>query len=238
MIDIILMLWISQFILRALLTVIVYCITVTSHECHGVSNNRQFKRLFNSLRQIRYQASTLSALCEAKSTGDSRRASNAESVSISWRHHGLPPWFCPTDIVGDERNLALAICITAVNRVCCRKMVADLSISKMHACGLFQCDDVVLQAYQCKSSHYQDRTVSRPSYHNFITGISKPGKIVFILKYICKWYMFNKSFAQCFVVRKIFMAAVSKVRKALSANILVVLYCIFDNTITWGRHLT
>ena len=73
----------------------VVCNTLTSNEHQGVSDHRSFERLFNNLFGLtskKYQRSALLPLCEGKPpmTGEfpSQRASNAESVSISWHHHG------------------------------------------------------------------------------------------------------------------------------------------------------
>ena len=51
----------------------IHAITVTSHECHGVSNRLQLDCLFNNMFQL-----TTPALL---------RANNAERVSLPWYHH-------------------------------------------------------------------------------------------------------------------------------------------------------
>ena len=61
--------------------------TMTPHERHGVSNNQQLQYLFNLLAA---KLLLISFLWENPSMTDwfpSQRASNAESVSMSWRHH-------------------------------------------------------------------------------------------------------------------------------------------------------
>ena len=69
-------------------------ITVTSHNLHGVSNHRPFVCLFSGLLRLTRKKNfkdALLALCEGNPpvTGGfpSERASNAESIFISWRHH-------------------------------------------------------------------------------------------------------------------------------------------------------
>ena len=69
-------------------------ITVTSHHLHGVSNHRPFVCLFNGLLRLTWNKNfkdALLALCEGNLpvTGGfpSERASNAENIFISWRHH-------------------------------------------------------------------------------------------------------------------------------------------------------
>ena len=65
----------------------------------GVSNHRHLNWLFNRLFRRRSKKTSklrVTALCEGNSpvTGEfpSQRASNAENVSISWRHHDYQPY--------------------------------------------------------------------------------------------------------------------------------------------------
>ena len=69
-------------------------ITVMSHECYGMSNHWQLICLFNSCldwHQWEYHSFTLLALCVGNPllTGgfSLQRASNVESVSMSWHHY-------------------------------------------------------------------------------------------------------------------------------------------------------
>ena len=66
------------------------------HECDGDSNRRRLDGLLNRLFECRSKKTTkpcVTGLCEGNSpvTGEfrSQRASNAEKVSIWWRHHVL-----------------------------------------------------------------------------------------------------------------------------------------------------
>ena len=81
-------------------------VVVMSHECHGISDNRQFNCMFSSLLWLtnnknnnKTQSLTLLALCEGNPpvTGGfpSQRASNAEIFSISWclHDHCVVKWF-------------------------------------------------------------------------------------------------------------------------------------------------
>ena len=70
-------------------------VAVTSHECRSATNYRQLDYLFSNLfmlwQRSKCQSFVLLTLCEEKtpvtSGFPSHRASNAESVSVSWRHH-------------------------------------------------------------------------------------------------------------------------------------------------------
>ena len=73
-------------------------ITVTSFKHQGISNHWQLDCTFNWsfwLTSKKYRSSALLALCVGNLlvTGGfpSHRASNAESTSMSWRHHEIPP---------------------------------------------------------------------------------------------------------------------------------------------------
>ena len=68
------------------------------YERDGVSNHRRLGRFLNRLfvrRSKKTSKLRVTGLCEGNSpvTGEfpSQRASNAENVSIWWRHHGSPP---------------------------------------------------------------------------------------------------------------------------------------------------
>ena len=69
------------------LTASINIITVMPHEHHGITKHWQLDCLFNNLLRI-----TILALCERKPpvTGGfpSQGASNAESISMLWHHHG------------------------------------------------------------------------------------------------------------------------------------------------------
>ena len=65
---------------------------VPSHECQGVPNLRQLGFLFNSVfRPTTEDTPILSAVCEGRPSlaggFSSQRTSNAETTSMSWRHH-------------------------------------------------------------------------------------------------------------------------------------------------------
>ena len=72
------------------------CITVTSYERDSVSNRRRLDCLLNRVFRRRSKETSklrVTGFCEGNSpvTGEfpAQRASNAENVSILWRHYGM-----------------------------------------------------------------------------------------------------------------------------------------------------
>ena len=72
---------------------IMWCLQYLMYECHGVWNHRFRDCLFNSLLRLAklhitgplWEESNGQSLCEGNQTGiSSQKASNAESVSMSW----------------------------------------------------------------------------------------------------------------------------------------------------------
>ena len=67
-------------------------ITVTSHKSHGVSNHRQLDCLFHTVFRLTTQKTSELYITDLLWGGihqwlSTQRASNRESVSMSWRHH-------------------------------------------------------------------------------------------------------------------------------------------------------
>ena len=70
---------------------------VSNHQPHHCLLNRLFRCRSKKISRLR-----VTGLCEGDSpvTGEfpAQRASNAENVSIWWRHHGISPWFFPATV--------------------------------------------------------------------------------------------------------------------------------------------
>ena len=85
-------------LVRSLLIVRAHCNTVMTHECTGISNHLPLDCLFNSWLRIISKNQMYKSLdfCEEKSlvTGGfpSQRASNVESICMSWCHHDEFLW--------------------------------------------------------------------------------------------------------------------------------------------------
>ena len=76
--------------------------TVTSYERHIIWHHRQFDCLFNNLLKLTKEEKKTSKPCSPGiCSGNppviggfpSQRASDAESVSMSWRHHVVGAWY-------------------------------------------------------------------------------------------------------------------------------------------------
>ena len=103
-------------------------ITVTSNDCHGVSIYRTIECFF-SLTAKKHQRFALLSLCERNQpmTGGflAQRDSNADNVSILWRHNGrwVPPAHLhslhngPRSQAGKHRNNPL-LCFGTGHHVC------------------------------------------------------------------------------------------------------------------------
>ena len=141
-----------------------------------------YSTVYSGADQRKHQSSaSLAGLCEGNSPVTSKfptqRASNAENVSIWWRHH---------EIYGNQFSNQLQWHDLTLK---CREISSDLvshferrdpahkyAKESLKIRGLSQ----KTSSFQYRNSHYKDKTVTRPSY--LYNGNPIPGKTVFIMR--------------------------------------------------------